>query len=333
MLHSLLLFTSLLAAPIPKGEREGTIVAYKFRPTPRELIVMKPNGTIVKQFEPKGIKGWVNTIRLNPTATHVFLATVFEDEQSKTSSLQNGYLVELENHEQPAILIFENLMHVGPVAWSPDGSRVYFSDSDPKEILAAKKADPIPHHSWVIDLKTRKKTEIKLPEDHVFVDLSADGNVLLTTREWESTPDVMSDFARNRAYRSSLNDPTPHLIADVPCHPLRLAPDGKSLVGYQLEKSAAMKSGYRGQYVVLDVTSKQITKIGNSGNSLEFQITPSWNEKGDSLLLWSSEKTDAADSGKPSMRYSSHTWNGKTGQLKTVHSFEMPVSLVRFDYR
>jgi hypothetical protein len=332
-LHSLLLITTLLAAPIPNGEREGTIVAYKFRPGPHELIVMKSNGTIIKQFEPKGIKGWVNVIRLNPAATHVFLATVFQDEQSKTGSFQNGYVLELEKHEQPAAMVFEKLTRIGPATWSTDGTKIYFSDSDPNEINVAKKTDPIPHHSWVIDWNTRKKTEIKLPGDHAIVDLTADGKKLLTMREWESTPDVMSDFARNRAYLASLNDFTPHLIADVPCYPLRLAQDGKSLVGFQLEKSTEKKSGYRGQYVILDVTSKQVTKIGNSDNSVEFLVTPMWNQKGESVYLLSSEKLEAVDSGKPSLRYSWHNWNGKSRQLKTVHSFDLPVTLARFDYR
>src|SRR6187399_1383626 len=73
MMLSACMLAICLAAPIPKGEREGTILLVRNSPQPAELIVMRSGGTIVKRFEPKGIEGRITAVRLSPSATKALL--------------------------------------------------------------------------------------------------------------------------------------------------------------------------------------------------------------------------------------------------------------------
>src|SRR5205085_740972 len=64
-------------------------------------------------------------------------------------------------------------------AWSPDGSEIAccdFVDGPPD------KAKPLVVSHFIVNVKTKEKTKLKLPENHILTDWSRDGKFFLTCR-------------------------------------------------------------------------------------------------------------------------------------------------------
>jgi WD40 repeat protein len=66
-------------------------------------------------------------------------------------------------------------------AWSPDGAKLAFSLLELNENWKNGQASDLFHRfNWVIDVKTKKKSALRLPEGHTLIDWSPDGNWFLT---------------------------------------------------------------------------------------------------------------------------------------------------------
>jgi Tol biopolymer transport system component len=106
-------------------------------------------------------------------------------------------------------------------AWSPDGTRIAVTD------YPDRKKDPWAGEHHVVEVATKKKTPLKLPDNHVVTDWSHDGKHLLT-----------HSFVRGKALgRIHLMNPdgTEHKAltpADQSCSHGRLSPDGTRVLYY-----------------------------------------------------------------------------------------------------
>ena len=166
-----LLGLSLLAEPIPKGEREGTVVIVKNNPEPVEVIVMRSSGEIVKRFEPKGIEGIIVQIRLSPDISR---AIVHRADRiipgMKPPEKVNGfyiiqtsaYLVNLEKPDEPAKLILDHVNNLSYASWAPDSQSFYFCETDIELAKKRTEKDPLPYQTWKCSIPDGKKESIKI---------------------------------------------------------------------------------------------------------------------------------------------------------------------------
>ena len=235
----LVLSTLIHAAPIPKNEPEQRILLVKNAPQPAELILMNPSGKIIKRFEPKGIDGFIYSVRLYNSASKAIVLRYEPPEAStiggdRTWSHTSIYLIDLEKTNEPAKLIFKDLASMDHVSLLPNNQGIIFSDLDEKEANATKKGDLTPYRNWIFHFESGKKEQLKLPKGHVVADLSTDGKTLLTCTDYNA--DIIEDFKKRRCYLTSLDTMQPKLISDSSFYGLRFSPDGKWIFVNQLTK-------------------------------------------------------------------------------------------------
>jgi Tol biopolymer transport system component len=138
-------------------------------------------------------------------------------------------------------------------AWSPDGSQIAASGwpegSPDKQIHATH---------WLIDVETRGKKALKLPENHVVVDWSADGTHLLTKSSGQK-----DDKFLGRINLMNL-DGTEHkvLVRETTGH-ARLSPDGTRLL-YSMPYPPEAKKQYPDlRLQVMEIATGKTTPVPN----------------------------------------------------------------------
>ena len=325
------------AAPIPKGEREGTILLVRSSPLPVELIVMRSGGTIDKRFEPKGIEGRIAAVRLSPSAAKALLICPI----TAPAPLPGGgriwppsscYLVDLEKPDEPAKLIYERLTYAIRVAWAPDSKSIYFSDLDPEKVnaaIAAKPDDPLPYRSWTIDLGTLKKEPLKLPAGHIVHDISNDGKTLLTG----TMPNVTktTDYQKMRGYLVPRNTLVPKLLLDSEFSPTKLSPDGSRAIGYRRHMDEAGRS--RIQYLVVDADGSGETLVREPPAAMSMFATPTFANNGRSVAYIWYERVDLPEGQGQTIRYNLSVADRTGSNMKVLYKTEPGQSVTIFDWR
>jgi hypothetical protein len=325
-----------LAAPIPKGEREGTILLVRSSPMPAELILMRSGGTIEKRFEPKGIEGRIAAVRLSPSATKALLFCQI------TVQAQAGggrvwppvscYLIDLEKPDDPAKLIYDRLTYALRATWAPDGKSIYVSDLDPEKVnaaIAAKPDDPLPYRSWTIDLSTLKKEPLKLPAGHIIYDISNDGKTLLTG----TMPNITktTDYQKMRGYLVPRDTLVPKLILDSEFSPTKLSPDGSRAIGYRRHMDETGRS--RIQYVVIDKDGSGETLVREPPAAMSMMASPTFANNGRSVAFVWYERVDLPDGRGQTIRYNLSVADRTGSNMKVVYKSEANQSVSIFDWR
>src|SRR5262245_42522319 len=154
-----------------------------------KAVVLKPDGTMVRSWEGDQVPD-VYAARLSPEGNRIAVLRPYETRTLKTAvpvgggaSLQGSFGRTL--HKLMICTVADQL--TGPdvevpgdavytVFWSGDGTRLYAGSHDDDPSYA--QANNLRH--WVIDAKTLKATEFKLPPGHHLIDVSADGKQFLT---------------------------------------------------------------------------------------------------------------------------------------------------------
>ena len=154
-----------------------------------KAVLLKPDGTIVRSWEGEQVPN-VYAARLSPDGTRFAVLRPYETRTLKTAvpvgggaSLQGSFGRTL--HKLMICTVADKL--TGPdvdvpgdavytVFWSGDGTRLFAGSHDDDPSYA--QANNLRH--WVIDAKTLKATEFKLPPGHHLIDVSADGKQFLT---------------------------------------------------------------------------------------------------------------------------------------------------------
>jgi hypothetical protein len=327
----------LLAEPIPKGEREETILLVCHWPKRAELIVMRSGGTIEKRFVPKGIEGRITAVRLNSTATKALLIC-----QVNVQAPADGrrvwppsscFLVDLEKPDEPAKLIYERLTYAQRATWTPDGKSIFVSDLDSEKVnaaIAAKPNDPLPYRSWTIDLGTRKKESLKLPVGHIVQDISNDGMTLLTG----TTPPVNEarTFQRNRGYLVPWDTLVPKLLVDSEFSPSRLSPVGSRVLGYRQHQEEATGL-IRTQFVVVDKDGTGETIMRVPPEAFNTYATPTFAHNGRSLAFVWYERVNQSAGQPQTINYYLSVADRTGSNMKVFNKSDIYQAVMIFDWR
>ncbi len=143
-------------------------------------------------------------------------------------------------------------------AWSPEGTEIAVSDFEDGPPTADK--GPPPVTSVVVNVRTKEKAKLKLPDSHVVTDWSRDGKYFLTTA-MALTKDgpALRQYLMNRdgTEHAALND------AKTMSAFGRLSPDGKRVLCLRIQPPDKEKKALFGnrELIVIDVATKAATKV------------------------------------------------------------------------
>jgi RNA polymerase sigma factor (sigma-70 family) len=149
----------------PKG---GQLLFYR----QGHLTLLGPDGKGEKKVSKDRGKFMPGHARLSPDGKRVaFLVQAEEDPPRGRDPRQKLYVRDLGGPEPGTDLGVE----AQTVSWSPDGKQLAITDfhgDDPKTTKCA---------SWLVDVKTKEKTALKVPDNQMVTDWSRDGRYFLTT--------------------------------------------------------------------------------------------------------------------------------------------------------
>ncbi len=133
------------------------------------LTMIDPDGQNEKKVSEDRGKFHPGNSKLSPDGKK--LAVLIPNDVENLNLPRNLYVRELTEKEPGTDLGFTCQMF----AWSPDGTKIATSDfvDGPGKQLAAT--------HYLVDVKTKEKTSIKLPDNHIITDWSGDGKYFLTT--------------------------------------------------------------------------------------------------------------------------------------------------------
>ncbi len=150
--------------------------------------------------------------------------------------------------------------------WSADGTRLACTDfEDPEKDLVAS--------HFILDVKTKERTALKLPSNHLISDWSRDGKYFLTTSFTKESA------TKERAERARLHvmnrDGTEHkALAEKAEYAAggRFSPDGKRVLCFAVPPPPKGEDPWAA-LVILDLGTGQMTKVGGvPKNSLTCQL-------------------------------------------------------------
>ncbi|MCI0705712.1 MAG: sigma-70 family RNA polymerase sigma factor [Planctomycetia bacterium] len=149
--------------------------------------------------------------------------------------------------------------------WSPDGTEIACS-----EFEDGRDKPPDAKH-FLVNVKTKKQTDLKLPADHIITDWSRDGKFFVTTR-------VVPDKEKPQARIFLMNrDGTEHkALTDEKQIALlgRLSPDGKQVLFHILTLPPKEKPGQpRRELATVDVATGKLTKVEDVPLNAEIQAS------------------------------------------------------------
>ncbi len=156
------------AKEAPAAPGEGRLLFYR----QGHLTLIGPDGKDEKQVSKNRDKFMPGPAWLSPDGRRIaFLVQVGIEVIENVNSRQKVYVRGLDEAE-PGTDVNVEAQHV---AWSPDGRQLvaaeYFGAKDPRDVKIT---------NWLVDLKTKEKTALKLPDNHAVRDWSRDGKYFLT---------------------------------------------------------------------------------------------------------------------------------------------------------
>ena len=277
----------LLVEPIPKGEREGTIVIVKNHPEPVEVIVMRSSGKIVKRFEPKGIEGIIVQIRLSPDISRAIVHSADRDHPGmKPPEKVNGfyiiqtsaYLVNLEKPDEPAKLLLDHVNNLSYASWAPDSRSFYFCETDIERAKKRTNKDPLPYQTWKCSIPDGKKESFKIASQDYICDLSANGSTFLSM---SVTSNVFSGSGKVQSRIIPLKSLESKTILDGPLYPRRISPDGKRILAMSYDENRLFSCH------VVDINSKAELAITKPNQNIHSCNSSAWLMKGEKIAtLW-----------------------------------------------
>jgi Tol biopolymer transport system component len=140
-------------------------------------------------------------------------------------------------------------------AWSPDGTKIAAS-----EFVDKPRAEKPNSTHFLIDVRTKEKTALKLPDDHLITDWSPDGKFFLTTRARKG-PDGPTGqlYLMNR-------DGTEHTALTDPGRVAyfgRFSPDGRRVLYQRYTEPKGLEAPPRRDLFVLDVPTGRAEAVAD----------------------------------------------------------------------
>jgi RNA polymerase sigma factor (sigma-70 family) len=231
--------------PLPQGPNKILLFRNGY------LVLLDPDGSNEKKVIPDRLP-FYRDARLSPDGKTVALLS--------TEVGKPGQPIRLD---RPQKLFIRAVDEKGPstdlgapckmFAWSPDGSEIacnWFPERPQEE--------QTDYPEYVVNVKTRKKTPLKLPDNHFLNDWSRDGKFFLTT---DSSTNAKNEpcsrlylVNRDGTVYKALTDDSQIAIDG------RLSPDGTRVLHGLLTFPKEGKGKY--ELVVLDITSGKSTPVG-----------------------------------------------------------------------
>jgi RNA polymerase sigma factor (sigma-70 family) len=155
--------------PLPKGPNK-LLVWRK-----GELVMFDPDGTNEKTVVAQGEKGGIHSLMfsLSPDGTKVAVVAPPPGQDDNQREFQAHLFVRELGKDGPG----NDLGPAGMARWSGDGAELFvcqFADGQqPKDVRATH---------FILNLATKERTSIKLPENHIMTDGSRDGRLFLTVK-------------------------------------------------------------------------------------------------------------------------------------------------------
>jgi RNA polymerase sigma factor (sigma-70 family) len=216
-----------------------------------QLTLIGPDGKGEKRVSKDRSKFMPGFSRLSPDGKRVaFLVQVEEKPPLGRDPRRKVYVRRLDEPEPGTDLETEAQM----LSWSPDGQQLALTNVSGGDHLKTTNCV-----SWLVDLKTRKKTLLKIPANQIVTDWSYDGKYFLTSEiggtEKEPTARlhlVSRDGAKDKVLRA------PGQLAAFG----RLSPDGRRVL-YQApdpQRAGKSRSASFGLFV-LDIATGKATRL------------------------------------------------------------------------
>jgi RNA polymerase sigma factor (sigma-70 family) len=245
--------------PSPAGReprvKPGRLLLYR----QGHLTLIGPDGTGEQQVSKNRDKFMPGSAKLSPDGKRLaFLIQAEGPPIEGVGPRRKVYVRGLDEPEPGTDLNVEGQA----VMWSPDGTQLiaeeFISAADPKAIK-------IIH--WLVDVKTKEKTALKLPENHWVTDWSRDGKHFVTTAlgsekgERTSRLHVMN---RDGTEAQALTDGRQLVVGG------RLSPDGRKVLylAPDPERKKKVRSGLG--LFVLDVQSRKSLRVEGQPLNGEF---------------------------------------------------------------
>jgi Tol biopolymer transport system component len=144
-------------------------------------------------------------------------------------------------------------------AWSPDGTKLAITKWD----VEGQKEKKMKADHWLVDVKTKERTELKIPADHVITDWSRDEKWFLTTAftmpEKENAPPLLQLRLVKQDGTEVRRLGKPELSAAMG----RLSPDGKKVLFMKMSRE---KRG-EAQLFVMNLADGKITQVSQELNA------------------------------------------------------------------
>jgi len=184
------------------------------------------------------------------------------------------------------------------VAWSPDGAAIAFAD-------VPGAGGPGFAHS-IVDVKTKEKKVLELPEGHLLTDWSRDGKLFLTTAYTVDREDPRSRWAR--LYLVNRDGTEPRALTGEKQFSAfgRLSPDGTRVLYGRITPAKDGKGPAKRELTVLDIPTGESTAVGDTPADGEI-LSHCWSPDGKRIAyIWRQLFLDAWHEGAPRKETESH---------------------------
>jgi RNA polymerase sigma factor (sigma-70 family) len=156
-------------------------------------------------------------------------------------------------------------------AWSPDSAEIACTEYPDRNTEKPTKLTAV---HWIINVKTKEKTKLKLPEDHRITDWSRDGKYFLTSHTWPNA----GIFLMNRDGTEHKSLTAKQLPAGSKGLNGRLSPDGKrvlfNIVTPPKQLNPEKPEESKIELAVLDIASGNVTPV--SGIPINRDVGMGW---------------------------------------------------------
>ena len=245
--------------PLPKGQNELLF----FRDG--HLVLVDPDGKNEKKVTPERLM-YFRDVRLAPNGKTVAYLV--------SAGLRAGQRVPVEHQTKLHIRGIDETgagtdlnAQCKEFVWSADGSEIACTEfaERPDDQFVGKK-------HFVVDVKTKEKSPLKIPDDHYLNDWSRDGKYFLTMRIADTRPRLVRLYLMKRdgSEAKALTD------EDRYCTDGRLSPDGKRVLHrvITVSKPDKSKKGEKEAGGAEEVNQELVVLDIQTGKSLAVKLPP-----------------------------------------------------------
>jgi RNA polymerase sigma factor (sigma-70 family) len=213
------------------------------------LTLIKPDGKEEKRVSQDRNKFMPGDSRLSPDGKRIaFLVQIDQEPARNRDPRRKVYVRALDEAEPGTDLDLETQM----ICWAPDGKHLAVANmtygDDPKDIKFA---------NWLVNITTKEKMALKLPEKQFVLDWSRDGKYFLTQQV-----DLGKDQPMGRLHLVSRDGTTDRALTDgkSPAFMGFLSPDGKKVLYQSFDPERKDKQRPMGLFV-LEVETGKATRL------------------------------------------------------------------------